>query len=65
MELKSWNKKGDWKYGLSVLNLFNSDDQDIAYYYESRISNSVNSREDIHSHPIEPRTVRLSMRYSF
>lgn len=58
-------KKGDWKYGLSVLNLFNSDDQDIAYYYESRISNSVNSREDIHSHPIEPRTVRLSMRYSF
>ena len=58
-------KKGDWKYGFSVLNLFNSDDQDIAYYYESRISNSVNSRKDIHSHPIEPRTVRLSMRYSF
>lgn len=57
--------KGHWQYGLDVLNLFDSHDQDIAYYYASRISPTVESREDIHFHPIEPRTVRLNMRYNF
>lgn len=57
--------KEHWEYTLNILNLFNSKDQDIAYYYESRISSSANSRESIHSHPIEPRTVRLNIRYHF
>ncbi|CAA6815930.1 MAG: Outer membrane receptor proteins, mostly Fe transport [uncultured Sulfurovum sp.] len=58
-------QKGHWQYGLDVLNLFDSNDQDIAYYYASRLSSSVNSREDVHFHPIEPRTARVHVRYNF
>ena len=55
----------NWKFNLDVLNLFDSNDQDIAYYYASRISNTSSELEDIHYHPIEPRTIRFEVRYSF
>ncbi|CAA6814089.1 MAG: Outer membrane receptor proteins, mostly Fe transport [uncultured Sulfurovum sp.] len=55
----------NWKFNLDILNLFDSNDQDIAYYYPSRFSSQSAEIEDIHYHPIEPRTVRLEAKYSF
>ena len=56
---------GQWKFNVDVLNLLDSNDQDIAYYYASRISSQAAAIEDIHYHPIEPRTVRFEVKYSF
>ncbi|WP_286235388.1 TonB-dependent receptor [Thalassotalea sediminis] len=56
----------DWKFSLSVLNLLDSTDHDIDYLYESRLSGeSASGEEDIHYHPIEPRTFRVSVTYLF
>jgi hypothetical protein len=56
----------DWILGLSVLNLLNSDDHDIDYLYTSRLSGEADEGvEDTHYHPIEPRTIRLSVTYQF
>ena len=52
--------------GLNVLNLFDSDDHDIDYLYESRLAGEpAAGRLDQHFHPIEPRTVRVSVQYDF
>jgi len=51
---------------LDVLNLFDSDDEDIAYFYASRLPGEPEEGiEDVHFHPIEPRTVRLYVSYGF
>ncbi len=58
--------RGRWRTQLDVLNLFDSDDHDIDYYYASRLEGEpAEGVEDIHFHPIEPRTVRLSVSYRF
>ena len=55
-----------WQLDVKVLNLFDSDDHDIDYYYASRLQNeSLDGIEDSHFHPIEPRTVRVQLRYTF
>ena len=47
---------------LDVFNLFNSNDQDISYYYPSRLLDEPPAGvDDIHYHPLEPRTVRASL----
>ncbi|MEP2600472.1 MAG: TonB-dependent receptor, partial [Paraglaciecola sp.] len=56
----------DWRFDLSVLNLLDSDDHDIDYLYTSRLSGEAEEGvEDIHYHPIEPRTVRMGITYQF
>lgn len=51
---------------LDVLNLLDSGDHDIDYFYASRLAGEpAGGVEDIHFHPFEPRSVRLSMRYRF
>ena len=50
---------------LEVMNLFDSDDYDITYYYESQLPGEVAPVEDIHFHPVEPRTVRVSLTARF
>ncbi|UXI69484.1 TonB-dependent receptor [Tahibacter amnicola] len=50
---------------LEVHNLLDSDDNDITYFYESRMTGETDPVADIHFHPVEPRTVRLSWRYTF
>lgn len=66
------NARAGWKgkkveiYG-EVLNVFDSRDKDIAYYYESYIpsfdvSGPVDGRL---SRVIEPRTVKVGIRYTF
>lgn len=55
----------DWRIGLDLLNLFDSDSHDIEYLYESRLAGESSAREDLHFHPIEPRTLRVSFAYDF
>ena len=44
---------------VDVLNLLDSDDDDITYFYASRLAGEpAEGVEDLHFHPIEPRTVR-------
>jgi outer membrane receptor protein involved in Fe transport len=47
---------------LDVLNLFNRRVSDIDYYYESRLKSESLPVADIHTHPSEPRTLRLGLR---
>ena len=50
------------KISMEVLNLFNAQVSDIDYYYASQLVGEISPVNDIHSHPAEPRTVRLSLR---
>jgi outer membrane receptor protein involved in Fe transport len=49
----------------SVFNIFDSDDNDITYFYESRLPGEAAPVEDIHFHPVEPRTVRVTVTAKF
>ena len=49
---------------LSALNLLGSKASDIQYYYASRLPNEpVQGIEDVHFHPVEPRQVRVTLRW--
>ena len=49
-----------------VLNLLDSADDDITYFYASRLPGEpAEGREDLHFHPIEPRTVRVHASWKF
>jgi hypothetical protein len=49
-----------------LLNIFDSDDKDIAYYYESYIpAFDPAPVEGRLSRVVEPRTVRVGVKYSF
>lgn len=52
---------------VDVLNLTDSDDHDIDYYYESRLATEPSGQvaEDVHFHPFEPRNIRASLIYTF
>jgi hypothetical protein len=55
-----------WLLGVDVLNLLDSDDSDIDYFYASRLAGEpADGVPDRHSHPMEPRTVRLKLNYRF
>jgi len=48
------------------LNIFDSKDHDIDYFYESRLPGEpAEGVEDLHYHPVEPRMVRVSVSYHF
>ena len=51
---------------LEALNLFDSDDADITYFYASRLPGEpAEGVEDIHFHPIPPRSFRVQTRLAF
>lgn len=54
-----------WTISAEVLNLLDRRDQDIAYFYESRISPAASSREEIHFHAVEPVQVRFAVTARF
>ena len=67
-----WNLRAgytvdQWTFEADVLNLTDSDDHDIDYFYESRLPGepSGEATEDVHYHVMEPRTVRFSLGYRF
>ena len=48
---------------LEILNLFGSHDDDIAYFYTSRLKGeAAGGIDDYHRHPMEPRTYRVGLR---
>jgi hypothetical protein len=54
------------KLTLDVFNLFNRQASDIDYYYPSRLKGEpVGGVDDIHFHPVEPRSVRLTLSHQF
>lgn len=48
-----------------VLNVFDRKVDDIEYFYESQLAGESAPVADIHFHPDEPRTVRLTLRARF
>ena len=50
---------------LAVYNLFDSTDNDITYFYESQLAGEAQPIEDRHFHPVEPRTLRLTLETRF
>ena len=59
-------RRGATELSLEVLNLLDSNDDDIAYFYASRLPGEPAAGvEDVHFHPLEPRSIRASIRYHF
>jgi outer membrane receptor protein involved in Fe transport len=56
---------GELELGLDVLNIFDTDGNDIEYFYESRLFDEPTPVEDYHFHPVEPREFRIRLRYQF
>lgn len=51
--------------GVEMLNVFNAEDDDITYLYQSQSKDELNPAEGLHSHPVEPRTIRVTAAYDF
>ncbi|MEZ5558694.1 MAG: TonB-dependent receptor [Pseudomonadales bacterium] len=59
-------RRGRVETRLDVFNLLDSNDHDISYFYASRLDGEpAQGVEDIHFHPLEPRTVRASVALKF
>ena len=43
--------------------LLDSTDDDVSYFYESRLPGEIDPVADIHFHPVEPRNARLHVRW--
>ena len=59
----------DWdpfRLELSVLNLFDSKDSDIEYFFASQLAGEVGpASDDVHLHPVAPRQVRATLTARF
>ncbi|MGH8651686.1 MAG: TonB-dependent receptor [Gammaproteobacteria bacterium] len=56
----------DLSLQLDVFNLFDSEDSDIAYFFDSRLTGEpAEGVSDLHVHPVEPRAVRVTLNYRF
>jgi hypothetical protein len=63
--LAGW-QLGDWRLQAEVLNLLDSSDHDVDYFYASRLPGEPSEGvEDVHYHIFEPRQVRLQASWSF
>ncbi len=64
------NLGGYWRFGraklgVDLLNLLDARDNDITYFYTSRLPGEpAGGVDDYHLHPVEPRQVRVSLRYT-
>ena len=56
---------GSVETGVELINLFDAQDIDIAYWYASRLPDETEPVEDIHFHPTDPFSVRASLRWKF
>ena len=56
----------DWRLQVDVLNMFDSDDHDIDYFYASRLQGEPQEGvQDMHYHIFEPRQVRVYLTRNF
>ncbi|RFC42248.1 MAG: TonB-dependent Receptor Plug Domain [Verrucomicrobia bacterium] len=59
-------RKGAWEVALEALNLLDARDNDIEYFYTSRLTGEpAVGVDDHHIHPVEPRQLRLSFIYKW
>jgi hypothetical protein len=65
LNLRAGLERGDISVTVDVLNLLDSDDHDITYWYESRLRGEAQPVPDLHYHVMEPRSVRVSAGYRF
>lgn len=68
VNLRAGYQIDQWTFKADVLNLLDSEDHDIDYYYASRLASEISlgsGTEDIHFHILEPRTVRFTAEYVF
>ena len=56
---------GQVRLGLDILNLFDSEDADITYFFESQLPGEASPVSDIHFKPVEPRQVRGTLTLRF
>lgn len=56
---------GPAELSLDILNLFDSEDADITYFFESQLPGEAAPIADRHLHPVEPRQIRGSIGFSF
>ena len=56
---------GSVETGVELINLFDAQDIDIAYWYASQLPDETEPVEDIHFHPTDPFSVRASLRWKF
>ncbi|MRX11792.1 TonB-dependent receptor plug domain-containing protein [Pseudoduganella sp. FT25W] len=62
----AYRLRPDTRVTLDVFNLFDRRASDIDYYYRSRLpGEAADGADDRHFHPVEPRTVRLTLARSF
>jgi hypothetical protein len=56
-----------FRLALTVVNLFDSKDSDIEYFYESQVDPAPvgTPREDVHLHPVAPRQIRATVSVQF
>ncbi len=58
--------RDDLRLGIEIFNLLDSEDSDIEYFYTSRLSGEPAAGvDDIHFHPVERRSVRVTLSLSF
>lgn len=50
-----------WRVHMDVFNLFDRKDSDIEYFYASQLRGEAAPVDDIHFHPVEPRTFRVTL----
>ena len=59
-------RRKSWEVALEALNILDRDDNDIEYYYTSRLAGEpADGVDDVHFHPAEPRMFRLKVTYKF
>ncbi len=59
-------RRNNWDVRLDALNVFDETDDDITYFYASRLPGEpAGGVEDIHFHPMEPRSLRAHVTWSF
>ncbi|MCX8091429.1 MAG: TonB-dependent receptor [Verrucomicrobiae bacterium] len=56
-----WRINKTWTVSAEILNLLDRRDQDIAYFYESRVRPGDPAFEQIHFHPVEPIQARVAI----
>jgi hypothetical protein len=56
---------GTLEISLDILNLFDADDFDMMYFYESQLPGEPAPVEDIHFHPVHPQTAVLSVKAKY
>lgn len=65
INLGGYYEVGRLRIGAELFNLFDAEDSDITYFYESQLADEIAPVEDRHFHPVEPRQLRVSARYRF